>query len=396
MSNINLSDIFNKQLGLGMLVGFGVGVTYGRKMIVKLLKKKPVNSSSKDNKDKTEVKDNENSKKNTNIEENITSDMVLNGTQDTQAGMFKYLNEMLPISILTLGTRSYFDEKTSIDPSLFTQPVDVCQIFRQNGFVFVKNNLGNSIKNLSNFTNLMRKTDINDLNGCEDPENCKCTFRHKHCKLFMIRKCIKNNLTERVEYFSPGCNGVKKIEGINDVNNELLKEFETNYSDDINIILNYVNFVIEPSMTKTKNYIADMILVADPVHLYSTMCNLKWHQDMYNVNDKPHLYDYVALFVLNTTDITSHKILIGSLDNKLDINNKSDIDSIQKDVIINESIDVKCGLTTSLNTKGTSNVGYIIDQRKGFLHKHTDYKNLSENSRRDIIAIRIKHIEPSE
>ena len=68
-----------------------------------------------------------------------------------------------------------------------------------------------------------------ELDGCNNPNECSCTFRHKNCKLFLIRKCIINNLTGQIEYFSPGCNGIKKINNSNQMNYSYMISYNKNH-----------------------------------------------------------------------------------------------------------------------------------------------------------------------
>jgi len=38
-----------------------------------------------------------------------------------------------------------------------------------------------------------------------------------------------------------------------------------------------------------------------------------------------------------------------------------------------------------------SDIGYIIDQRQGFLHKHSDFEYIDDDAKRNVITIRFKY-----
>jgi len=282
--------------------------------------------------------------------------------------------------------------------------------------LFINQNLATVNTELNEFVELMRKYDLYILDGCSDPESCQCTFRHKRCRLFMIRK-YSNSMD--LQFFAPSCSGVTVISPSNkDIENEtpihgFVQMFLSKFSDRVMDLVSYVGYIIDPN--RISEYVVDVTMIADPYdrsYKYSTTkggygqpvsvdgstnnnilehknmnhkCSLSWHQDHFieAKTNKTYAYDFVALFVLNANNITPHKLMIGKL--------KSDIDT--KDMNLEQIQEHIISLTDTLIDGSASDIGYVIDQRKRYFHKHSDFEHMGADSRRNVITIRIKHLE---
>ncbi len=289
-------------------------------------------------------------------------------------------------------------------------PLELRKRFENKGYVFVHQNLATVNVELNEFVELMRKYDLFVLNGCQDPDNCKCTFRHKRCRLFMIRKYSN---ADDMQYFTPSCNGVTVISPSNtDIQNgttlhEFVQMFQNKFSDRVMDLVSYVNYIIDPR--GESDYVVDVTLIADPYLNHKTMnrygypnyridnlikdndslnkkCSLAWHQDHFiEVNTKQtHAYDVVAMFILNAKNISSHKLMIGKLKTDIDTSAMT-LEQIQEHIILSSAISIENDIC--------SDIGYIIDQRQNFFHKHSDFEYLNNESRRNVITIRIKYLK---
>jgi len=334
-----------------------------------------------------------------------------------------------------------------------TAPLELRKRFTNKGYVFVNQNLATVNTELNEFIELMRKYELHILNGCNDPDTCKCNFRHKRCRLFMIRKYSNISVPQ---FFSPSCSGVAVISPSNeDIHSgttihEFVQMFLNKFSDKVMDLVSYVCYIVDPQ--RSSEYVVDITMIADPydrsqryilekggygqpileecnfpqseskvpkeantnsknkstlnsecivdefkddgkiiVDLDSKgtknhKCTLSWHQDRFveAKTNQTHSYDFVALFVLSAINVTPHKLMIGKLRNDIDTNNMT-LEQIQEHVIpMSDSI---------IDKENSSDLGYIIDQRKRYFHKHSDFEYLGADSRRNVITIRIKYLK---
>ncbi|VBB17639.1 hypothetical protein YASMINEVIRUS_102 [Yasminevirus sp. GU-2018] len=320
-------------------------------------------------------------------------------------------------------------------------PLELRKRFDNKGYVFITQNLATVNTEINELVELMRKLDLHILNGCSDPLKCGCNFRHRNCRLFMIRKY---SVSPELQFFAPSCKGVTNIAPSNsDIKNgtpihEFVQLFQNKFSDRVMDLVNYINFIVAPE--KRTPYVVDITMIADPyvrsdksdeeshntkytqygqpadqydplnpkdhdrrvVHdgkivvdtsidsrtgkNKENKCSLKWHQDRFveaNTN-KTHAYDFVAMFVLKAQQITPHKLMIGKVKEDIDIA-KSSTDEIQQNV--NMLADAW------IDSDHDSDIGYVIDQTQGYLHKHSDFDYQSSLSRRNVITIRIKYLD---
>lgn len=344
-------------------------------------------------------------------------------------------------------------ENAKIIKEIDKAPLELRKRFDNKGYVFINQNLATVNTELNEFVELMRKYDLYVLNGCRDPETCPCNFRHKRCRLFMIRKY---STSMDLQFFAPSCSGVTVISPSNkDIVNEtpiheFVQMFLTKFSDRVMDLVSYVSYIIDPH--RISEYVVDVTMIADPYdrsYKYSTKkggygqpvslrdssddllavsriiqrrtddvlekipeqisdqistehtdkekcenardnrdnhkCSLSWHQDHFveAKTNQTHAYDFVALFVLNANNVTPHKLMIGKLKAEIDTKDMT-LDQIQEHII---------PLTDSLIDENTSDIGYVIDQRKRYFHKHSDFEHLGADSRRNVITIRIKHLK---
>lgn len=328
-------------------------------------------------------------------------------------------------------------------------PLELRKRFENKGYVFITRNLATVNTELNEFVELMRKLDLSILNGCIDPLTCKCHFRHKRCRLFMIRKYSDN---QELQFFSPSCTGVANISPSNkDIQNgtpmhEFVQLFQNKFADRVSDLINYIHYITNPD--RNSAYVVDVTMIADPcvyTGLFdvnnkvnkineinetdnvnnidkidkididnnvinnnknditnkldngkivvdaklettnSNKCTLKWHQDMFinSETNTPHAYDYVALFVLKYSDITPHKLMIGKIKDDIDTS-KMSLDDIQEHVVPLAD--------TWIDHENNSDTGYIIDQKREYLHKHSDFDYINTNAKRNVITIRIKYL----
>jgi hypothetical protein len=321
----------------------------------------------------------------------------------------------------------------------------------------------------------MRKFDLDVLNGCEDPDKCDCTFRHKRCRIFMIGK---ESNQPNMEFFSTSCKGINMIQQSNDKSqiHGFIQLFHTTFSNRVLDLVNYVNYIIDPNRENT--YAITIAMIADPyiksqnvstygkpldknnniknnknedeneftiiddidvndfniefiennkpdnttdnlesINLFESYypgientilekqtintknttcsgcgsddiksCSLNWHQDYFSETTQDiiekYRYDYVAMFVLNSRDVSEHKLQIGKLRTDIDIKGMTN-EEIQSHIVpVSETV---------INDDNSCDIGYIINQSdKNFYHKHSSFDHLSNDSRRNVIIIRFK------
>lgn len=321
-------------------------------------------------------------------------------------------------------------------------PLELCKRCENKGYVFVHRNLATVNVELNEFIELMRMYNLPQLNGCIDPDNHDCSFRHRRCRLFMFRKC---SLRPDIKFYSPSCNGVTDLTPTNeDIENEtelhkFIQLFNAKFYDRVTDLVNYVKYIIDPE--NAHGYIVDVTMIADPyyqghthsktngygkpinnvlesddplttessdqipdidsmgevvvdtgisartgLNINKCKCTLNWHQDQFleSSSKKPYAYDFVALFVLNANNVTPHKLMIGKL-KRDDLNlNTMDLESLQEHIVPIADTDI--------NDSVCSDLGYIIDQRRDLFHKHSDFVHNDAESRRNVITIRIKYL----
>ena len=292
-------------------------------------------------------------------------------------------------------------------------PLELRKRFDNKGYVFINQNLATVNTELNEFVELMRKYDLYILNGCDDPDNCQCNFRHKRCRLFMIRKYSNSG---DFQFFSPSCSKVKVISpSNNDILNgtpihEFTQMFFNKFSDRVMDLVNYVGYIIDPN--KKSEYVVDITMIADPYdksnNQYITYgictnsennsdnektdisanktCSVLWHQDYFieATTNQKHAYDFVAMFLLNAHNVTPHKIMIGKIKSDIDIKDMSLI-NIQEHIIpLSDS---------TIDSNNSSDIGYVIDQRANYYHKHSNFDYIDSNARRNVITIRIKNLK---
>ena len=109
-------------------------------------------------------------------------------------------------------------ENYKIIKEIDNAPLELRKRFDIKGYVLINQNLATVNTELNEFIELMRKYDLYVLDGCNDPEKCPCNFRHKRCRLFMIRKYTT---LPGLQFFAPSCSGVTVISPSNkDIVNE--------------------------------------------------------------------------------------------------------------------------------------------------------------------------------
>jgi hypothetical protein len=304
-----------------------------------------------------------------------------------------------------------------------TSPLELRKKFNNKGYVFVNQNLATLNTELNEFVELMKKYELHVLNGCDDPDNCSCNFRHKRCRLFMIRKYSND---PALQFFSPTCSGVRVISPSNDdiqngtMIHEFIQMFTSNFLAKVMDLVHYVCYIIDSQKLSLKGtfnqYVVDITMIANPYdnsiqenllekdcygkpselimpknseidqHCINRKCTLSWHQDHFveAKTNQTHAYDVVALFILNAINITPHKLLIGRLRSDVDTRDMT-LDQIQEYIIPLAE--------TTIDINNSSDLGYIIDQRKRYFHRHTDFEHIGQYSRRNAITIRIKYLE---
>jgi hypothetical protein len=353
-----------------------------------------------------------------------------------------------PISIITQHDDIFnLKIKTNKDKLKITEidksPLELRKRFNNKGYVFITHNLATINTELNELVELMRKSDLEILNGCKDPSTCSCNFRHKRCRLFMIRKYSDS---PELQFFAPSCTGVTNISPSNkDIKNgtpihEYVQLFQNKFADRVMDLVNYINFIVDSE--RCSAYVVDITLIADPCgyvgpfyreHKYThndilgnidfddnshtlqndndngvkaheqsklcsngkivvdtrlardSRCTVKWHQDRFVEarTNKTHAYDFVAMFLLGSSDITPHKLMIGKINNDNDIS-KMSTEEIQENVVSLAD--------TWIDTDNNSDIGYIIDQKQGYYQKHSDFDYMNANASRNVITIRLKFL----
>ena len=295
-----------------------------------------------------------------------------------------------------------------------SSPLELTDRFEKKGFVVIKDGLASTNKTIDEFIELMRcYKDLKELNGCKNPESCTCKFRHKYCRLFMMR--LHSDFKNKPKYYSPTCDGYADMtvtkNDISEMTNKykFINLYEKNFYDKVLNLIGYVDFIIDP--THNNKYVVDVLFIADPyyegqehrmtngygtnlieqnqkkdentkLNKFKRICNCDWHIDEYvdNKTKQKCPYDCVALFILNNYETTSHELLIGKIPSDNTIKNIQDIKICKK-------------INISHNTK---DIGYIINQNMDLYHQHTEFEHLSLNSRRNVIAIRYKYQDNDE
>lgn len=200
-------------------------------------------------------------------------------------------------------------------------PMALRRHFENKGFAIVQNNLSQANTKLNEFVELMRMDGLAVLNGCSDPVNCKCTFRHKRCRLFIARyesynaksyDSTDSEYENAFRFYSSSCKGVERIgktdenesdnsddastetevvgiakatnseasvatgdslakileEEINNIISEsstnltrLIGLFDRDFTNSCIDIIEYLHYIIG---SESHNYIADVIFIADP------------------------------------------------------------------------------------------------------------------------------------
>jgi hypothetical protein len=216
----------------------------------------------------------------------------------------------------------------------------------------------------------------------------------------MVRKY---STKKSFEYYSPACNHLSNLADVHDdykvYNNcqELITDFEANYSKTTQDIINFIKHIIDPN--RKNKYLADVQFIADPYYesekkdldIYDIdyknekECHLNWFKNHFvaSENSTLHAYDYVALFILNANEITDHKLMIGKLNTTESTKDKIYIEDLQDEIELLNVINI---------ASGTNDVGYIINQKLPLFHKHSDFSFIGNNARRNVLTIRIKQL----
>ena len=304
------------------------------------------------------------------------------------------------------------EEKKITD--IYKSPIELARRFDNKGYVIMYHTLSTVNIELNEFIELMRMYDLPQLDGCIRPDTCNCLFRHKRCRLFMIRKC---SLSDNVKFFSPSCDSVINLDPTNDdIKNEtelhkFIKLYNDKFNNTITDLVNYVKYIIDPN--NEHKYIVDISLVAEPYYkgqkqfrtngygkpdlefdnsetynmdTANNKYTLNWHQDKFieSKTKKPYAYDIIATFILSTNKVSPHKLMIGKLKNDNIILNTPDLDSLQEHIIPIDNIDI--------SENNNTDIGYILDQRRNIFHKHSDIVFNDIESRRNVCTIRIKYL----
>lgn len=313
------------------------------------------------------------------------------------------------------------NDKIKLIKNIDKAPLELRKRFDKKGFVVVSDNLATINTEFNEFIELMRRYDLSILDGCKNPNTCSCNFRHKRCRLFMVRTYSD---FPKPQFFVPTCSGVIDISPSNkDVQDDttihkFVQMFQNEFYDRINDLVNYISYVTDPN--RINQFVVDITLIADPYDEYykyepadgglyghpkiiqtmdvtSVQNEIKhigdqhkimtsWHQDIFleAKTNKTHAYDIVAMFLLNAHKITQHKLMIGKPKNEINLNGLSP-DQIQDNIIpLSETL---------IDQHTNSDIGYIIDQRKNIFHRHTNFEYMSRDSRRNVITIRLKYLK---
>jgi hypothetical protein len=256
--------------------------------------------------------------------------------------------------------------------------------FKTNGYVFVSNSLIATNTELNNLIELIKNSELRNFDGCNNPLRCDCKFRYKNSKTFIIRQY---SWSDKLIYYSPKCVGFKhhefKQHDLTDIsisNNTQLHQFiqiiNNSYSLHIFNLVDYIRYITDPDMKK--KYIVDISLISDiknTISESSNKCIIKWHRESYTdiSTDKVSHYDIIAQFILSCDGVTPHNIMIGSV-NDIDTNQNNIVKNVNEHLIEN-------------------GIGYIVDQRRDFVTRHSDYNYTANtsNGHRNIISIAIKY-----
>jgi hypothetical protein len=318
-------------------------------------------------------------------------------------------------------------------------PLELRKRFENKGYVFIHQNLSTVNVELNEFIELMRKYDLYALNGCKDPNNCKCTFRYKRCRSFMIRKY--SNMDD-MQFFTPSCTGVTIISPSNkDIQNgtlihEFVQMFQNKFCDRVMDLVSYIDYIIDP--LREQHYVVDITLIADPyfddpstngktsdasygqpisknenpvvsdpidrndnvvieidtkyTNVNSKMnvdrkkYSLLWHQDQFveSKTKQKFAYDYIAFFILGAKNVQPHKLMIGRLKNDIDISGMN-LEQLQEHITTVSE--------TTIDDDNNSDIGYVIDQGRNYFHKHSDFYYKDTDAKRNVITIRIKYLK---
>lgn len=334
--------------------------------------------------------------------------------------------EDIPINIPVETNIHIEKENTKIIKNIDKAPLELRKRFGNKGFVIVSKNLATVNTELNEFIELMRRCELGILDGCKDPIGCSCNFRHKRCRLFMIR--IYSDYPDP-HFYVPTCSGVIDISPSNkDVQDgttihEFVQMFKNKFYERVSDLINYVGYITDPN--RSYQFVVDITLIADPYDDYykyepadggsygepyqthqnqsidslpittninkksfmaQHKCTISWHQDQFKEakTNQTHAYDIVAMFLLNAHNITPHALMIGKLRSDVDIKGMT-IDQIQEHIVqLSE---------TQVDQKSYCDIGYIIDQRKNIFHRHTEFEYNGRDSRRNIITIRLKYLK---
>lgn len=271
-------------------------------------------------------------------------------------------------------------------------PLELRKRFDSLGYVIVSNALASTNTDLNEMIELMKKMELPMFDGCSSPSECSCKFRYKNSRLFVLRRYSATNI---LHYYSPNCDGVKSIVPTNaDMldNTQLhrfIQMFHNSFSSQLFDLVDFVRYITDPDMSQ--NYVVDITLIADPIKICDDLtiadkensltvdtnlnitnkCVSKWDQARYTEKntDTTTPYDVVAQFVLSCKNVTPHKLMIGKLD--------SETNTVSvRDVWIES---------------GSSDIGYIVDQRREMITKHSDYSYKTQDSHRNIVTVKIKY-----
>ena len=259
--------------------------------------------------------------------------------------------------------------------------------FVSDGYVFVSKSLATANNELNELIALIKKMDLPIFNGCVNPSTCKCKFRYKNSRTFTVRRYSSS---DSLTYYSPTCTGVKNIEltekDITD-NTQLysfIKTFSESFSSTIFDLADYVRYITDPDMSK--KYVIDIALTAEPsntnISLNKDNHDIKWRHASFldMVSNTITHYDIASQFVLSCNEITPHKIIIGRVNTETDMksfNNNDIVNYVKDQWIENDAFDI----------------GYIIDQRRGYIAQNPDYYYISKNGNRNVVSIKIKYFD---
>jgi len=102
--------------------------------------------------------------------DNLLSDSINNSSQDQIESNAKYNDDNHELIL-----------KTQKEIRM-NAPITLRQQFQQKGYAVIQKNLSSTNTTLNEFIELMRQPNLSVLNGCHDPLECECKFRHKYCR----------------------------------------------------------------------------------------------------------------------------------------------------------------------------------------------------------------------